>query len=182
MKTRHLLAVLALVLPVSLSAQQAPPPATLPSLAPFDWLDGTWRGEASIETPGGTIKLTQTERSGRMLDGAVRLVEGRGYGAKGDLQFNALGAIYAKPDGTFEIHSWAQGRSGVFPVTPVDSGFDWEVPAGPIKIRYEARKVAGKWVETGYRVMANGNRIQFYRMELTRLRDSDWPAGGAVKP
>lgn len=182
MKPHHLLVAFTLVLPVSLSAQQAPPPPPLPSLAPFDWLDGTWRGEASIDTPGGTIKLTQTERSGQMLGGAVRLVEGRGYGAKGDLQFNALGAIYGKPDGKFEMHSWAQGRSGIFPVIPVDGGFDWEMPAGPMKIRYEARLVAGKWIETGYRVLADGTRIKFYRMELTRLGDSDWPTGGAVKP
>lgn len=184
MKPRHLLAALALglALPASLAAQHGPPPPTLPSLAPFDWLDGTWRGVATIDTPGGTITLTQTERSGSMLGGAVRLVEGRGHGADGDLQFNAMGVIFARPDGTFAMHSWAQGRNGIYPVTPVEGGFDWEIPAGPMTIRYEARLTDGKWVETGYRVTPDGTRTRFYRMELSRTGATDWPAGGAVAP
>lgn len=179
---------LALVLSAALLAQGKPlaaqdqhQAAPAQGMAQFDWMDGAWRGEATIDMPSGRIKLIQTERSGRLLGGAIRLVEGRGYGPEGDLQFNAAGVIFARADGTLAMHSWAQGREGIFPITPIEGGFAWEMPAGPMTIRYEARLVDGKWVERGYRAMPGRPQIEFYRMELGRVGTADgWPAAGAI--
>lgn len=184
MKHLSLAIVLALaptLMAAPLGAQGAPHAPATPSLAPFAWMDGAWRGEATIDMPGGRIKLTQTERSGTMLGGAVRVIEGRGYGPKGDLQFNAMGVIYARPDGSFAMHSWAQGREGIFPIKLVEGGFDWEMPAGPMTIRYEARLVGGKWTERGFRIVPGKAPTEFYRMELSRVGVAKgWPAAGAI--
>lgn len=167
----------ALLAGAPLGAQHAPPPPTTPSLAPFDWLNGAWRGTATIETPQGKITLTQTERFGPMLNGAVRLIEGRGHGPKGNVQFNAVAVLYGRPDGTYAMHSWAQGREGIYPIKLQSEGFDWEIPAGSMAIRYEVRCKDGKWVETGYRIASGKPPVQFYSMELTRVGNSDWNAG-----
>jgi len=175
------LALAPAILTAPLGAQSAPHAPATPSLAQFAWMDGAWRGEATIDMPTGRITLTQTERSGTMLGGAVRMVEGRGYGPKGDLQFNAFGIIFSRPDGTYAMHSWAQGRERIFPVTLIEGGFAWEMPAGPMTIRYEARLLNGKWTERGYRSMSGKPRVEFYRMELTRVGSADgWPANGAI--
>ncbi|MCE2842280.1 MAG: DUF1579 domain-containing protein [Novosphingobium sp.] len=172
-----LTAVVGLVMAKPAVAQSAPPPQPTPSLTIFDWLNGAWRGTATVETPNGTHTLTQTERFGPMLGGAVRLIEGKGYGPNGEVQFNAMAVLYGLPDGSYAMHSWAQGRQGIYPVKPQADGFDWEIPAGPMSIRYEARRREGKWVETGYRIMPGKPPVPFYRMELTRIGEVDWAAG-----
>lgn len=170
----------ALLTAAPLGAQHAQLQPASPSLAPFDWLNGAWRGTATIETPQGTVTLTQSERFGPMLGGAVRLIEGRGYGPKGDVKFNAFAVLFGRPDGTYAMHAWAQGREGIYQVKLQSEGFDWEIPAGPITIRYEARRIGGKWIETGYRIVPGKPPVQFYRKELTRIGNANWNAG-AVK-
>ena len=46
-------------------------------------MDGTWRGPAWTLLPSGEKhELTQTERVGSMLDGSIKVIEGRGYEVK----------------------------------------------------------------------------------------------------
>jgi hypothetical protein len=79
--------------PVALA--QAPNGAALQAeqrerLAPLAWLDGIWRGSAEFPGQIGPLTITQTERVGPMLDGTVKVIEGRGYDPDGKLVFNAL--------------------------------------------------------------------------------------------
>src|SRR3954468_15993891 len=60
------------------------------ALQPLAIFDGTWRGPAQVLRPEGWMTITQTERVGPMLDGSLRVIEGRGYGADGRMQFNAF--------------------------------------------------------------------------------------------
>ena len=120
-----------------------------------------------------------------MLDGSILVVEGRGYDSEtGSLDFNAFGAIhYDMMTQEYRLRSTAQGRSGDFLVQPVEGGFDWFIEQGPVKIRYEARNVDGRWIETGFLSMpGREDELQFMRMELERIGDSDWPSGGEVTP
>jgi hypothetical protein len=86
--------VLACALPVA--AQERPDPAALmaaqrEAMSAFAFLDGVWRGTATHVRPSGDKHvITQTERVGPMLDGAIRVIEGRGYEPDGRTSYNAF--------------------------------------------------------------------------------------------
>ncbi len=146
-------------------------------------LDGVWRGEAkTLTTDGGWHTFTQTERVGPMLDGAVKVIEGRGYETDGSINFNALAVISYDPDRkTYSLRSYSAGRSGDYPLTPTDKGFNWEIQAGPnMKIQYEATVKDGVWTEIGTRVPKDGAPVKFVEFTVTRLGDTPWPLAGAV--
>jgi hypothetical protein len=170
------------------SAQFPPDPA--PRLAAqkqamdkLAWMDGVWRGPAWTQTPTGKHEITQTERIGPLLGGAVKVFEGRGYNADGSTGFNALGVVSFEPDtGAYNLHSYAMGREGDFKLTPTADGYVWEIPAGPMVIRYTAVMKDGAWREIGERVMPGRPPTLFFEMNLKRVGDSAWPAAGAVSP
>lgn len=152
------------------------------ALAPFAYMDGVWRGDAWTLLPSGERhEVTQTERIGPFLDGAVKVMEGRGYDANGTVSFNALGILSFDPaKKAFSIHSYAQGRSGDFKFTPNADGFTWEIEAGPMTIRYTGTVKDGTWHEVGDRIMPGGEPMRFFEMTLKRVGDTDWPAGNPV--
>ena len=174
-------------LPALAQAQQADP-ATLigaqkAALAPLSRMDGVWRGPAWSILPGGVKHdVTQTERIGPFLDGSVKVFEGRGYNADGTVGFNALGIMSYNPQSkAWTLTSWAQGRSGVFPMTITDDGYVWTVPAGPsATIRYTAVITATTWREIGEYIVEGQPPRQIFEMNLKRVGDNSWPAAGAV--
>lgn len=155
------------------------------AMKPLAILDGQWRGPAwTIDPTGKRHDVTQTERVGSLLDGSVKVVEGRGYMADGTTGFNAFAVIaYDAQKKTYSMKSYAQGRAGEFPLTARADGFSWEIAAGPnATIRYNAVVKDGTWVETGEYVAAGQPARKFFEMTLRRVGDTDWPAGGAVPP
>jgi hypothetical protein len=160
---------------VALAAQRA-------AMSRLSFMDGIWRGPAWTILPSGEKHtLTQTERVGPFLDGAIRVIEGRGYDADGKLGFNAFGTIsYDHPTASYRMHSYAQGNSGDFALTVQEHGFTWEIPAGPATIRYTATIHDGTWTEFGDRIVPEQEPVRFYEMHLLRVGDTDWPAAGAV--
>jgi hypothetical protein len=152
------------------------------AMEPLAFLDGAWRGPAWTITPEGErVELTQTERVGTFLDGSVRIIEGRGYRADGSVGFNALAILSFDPGTTrYTLHSYAHGQVGDFAFTPRDDGYTWEIPAGPMIIRYTAVFEGGTWRETGDRIVPGQEPVRFFEMTLTRLGDTDWPAAGSV--
>lgn len=189
---RHRLAALALVLAASAaaSAQEGrPDPAKLlaaqrEALQKFSYMDGVWRGTAWTILPSGQKhEITQTERIGPFLDGAVKVIEGRGYEPDGKVTFNAFGTLSYNPATRgYTLHSYAMGQVGDFVLTPTDDGFTWEIPAGPMTIRYTATVKNGTWREVGDRVVPGKEPVRFFEMNLKRVGDTDWPAAGAVSP
>lgn len=186
-------AAIALVATVGLSTiaagQGRPDPAKLiaaqqQAMAKLSFMDGIWRGTAWTMLPSGEKHtVTQTERVGPFLDGSVKVIEGRGYEADGTVSFNAFATISFNPatDG-YTLHSYAMGNVGDFVLTPTADGYVWEIPAGPMTIRYTAVVKDGTWKEVGDRVVPGQEPIRFLEMDLTRVGDTDWPAGGAVAP
>jgi hypothetical protein len=149
------------------------------------FLDGEWRGPAkSLRDDGGWHPMVQTERVGSMLDGTVKVIEGRGHEADGSLSFNAFAVISYDPDRkTYSMRSYSAGRQGDYPITPTPTGFRWEIQAGPqMKIQYEAVVKDGVWTEVGTRVPVNGAAVKFIEFTVTRLKDAVWPLAGAVGP
>jgi hypothetical protein len=147
----------------------------------LSWMNGVWRGPAWTMLPTGKHEITQTERMGPFLDGALVVIEGRGYNADGTVGFNAFGTVsYDPAKKEYTLHSYALGRVGDFKLTPTADGYVWEIPAGPMTIRYTATVKDGAWKEVGERVAPGQPPVQFFEMNLKRVGDTDWPAAGAV--
>ncbi len=164
-------------------------PATLiaaqrEALVPLAYMDGVWRGPAwTILASGEKHTITQTERIGPFLDGSVKVIEGRGYDADGKVSFNAFGTISYNPaTRAYTLHSYAQGNAGDFALKPTPNGYVWEIPAGPMTIRYTAVIKDGAWREVGDRIQPGKEPVRFFEMNLKRVGDTTWPAGGAVSP
>lgn len=184
-----LVAVIAFLLftPAQNFAQREDPAVTIAAqkeaIKKLSWMDGVWRGPAWTILPSGAKHdVTQTERIGPFLDGSVKVLEGRGYDMKtGNVTFNALGVVsYNTQTKTYAIHSYAQGQAGDFVLTPTTDGYFWEIPAGPMTIRYTATLKDGNWKEVGDRIMAGKDPVRFFEMNLKRVSDTDWPGAGAV--
>lgn len=187
------LAVLLVVAPLTLAAPalaqgyDAAPrvAAQKEAMKALDMLDGEWRGPAKTLIGDGTwLELVQSERVGPMLDGTVKVIEGRGYMADGSLSFNAFAVISYDPDRkAYSMRSYTSGRAGDYPIVPTPTGFTWEIQAGPnMKISYEATVKDGVWTEIGTRIPKDGPPVKFIELSVTRLGDSQWPAAGAIPP
>ncbi len=154
------------------------------AMAKFAYMDGVWRGPAETILPDGKKHaIVQTERIGPFLDGSIKVLEGRGYEADGTVSFNALGTVsYDAAKKIYTLHSNAQGYVGDYVLTPTADGFIWEIPAGPMTLRYVATFKDGVWRETGDRILPGKDPVRFFEMNLKRIGDTTWPAGGAVSP
>ncbi len=167
---------------------QAPPDsrpliaAQKEAMAPLKYMDGIWRGQATTVRPGGEKHaITQTERIGAFLDGSVKVIEGRGYDASGQVTFNALGIIsYDPARKTYSMRSYALGHAGDFPVTLKEDGFTWEIPQPAGKILYTATVQGNVWHEVGDRILPGREPLRFFEMRLERVGDTDWPLGTPV--
>ena len=178
-----------LALAPAAAGQGRPDPAQLmaaqkEAMARLAFMDGVWRGPAETIMPGGEKHaVTQTERIGPFLDGTVKVIEGRGYDASGKVAFNAFGTVSFNPaTRAYTMRAHAQGNAGDFALTPTADGFVWEVPAGPMTIRYTATIKDGAWREVGDRIMPGKEPVRFFEMNLKRVGDTTWPAAGAIGP
>lgn len=168
--------------PYDPAVRQAAQRQALSALAGFE---GEWRGSARTLLPSGQwLELTQTERFGPMLDGTLRVVEGRGYDAAGQLRFNAFGSISWRPHTqSYGFYSYAMGFEGDHPFEVRPDGFVWSTAAGPnARIRYTATLKDGVWTEIGERLVEGQEPRKVYEMTVRRIGPSSWPAGGAVAP
>lgn len=158
-----------------MAAQQA-------AMIPLAKLDGVWRGPAwTLLESGEKHNVTQTERVGPFLDGAVKVIEGKGYEPDGKVAFNAFATISFDPARrVYNLRTYAMGNSGDFALTPTADGYIWEIPAGPMTIRYTVVIRDGKWHEVGDRIVPGKEPVRFMEMSLARIGDTDWPAAGAV--
>jgi len=182
------IAVAGLSATVTAQPQRADPDVLLAAqreaLTAFSKMDGVWRGPAwTIRADGQKHHITQTERIGPLLDGAIKLVEGRGYEVDGKTSFNAFGVIsYDPATKSYSMRSHAMGRYGEFVIKPTEDGYTWEIPMGPATVRYTATIKDGVLKEVGDRIVSGKEPFRFFEMTLTRVGPSDWPAAGAVAP
>lgn len=155
------------------------------ALKKLAWMDGTWVGVAKGRTPQGeAFETLHTERVGPMIDGAIRVFEGKSYEKDGrPSSFNAFAFVaYDDLKGAYTMTSYADGRTGAFPLTVTPDGWFWEMPAGPATIRYTTTFDGTTWTEVGDWRPADGAPQRFFEMTLKRTGSTDWPAAGAVRP
>ncbi len=146
-------------------------------------MDGTWRGPAWTLLPDGRRhEIIQTERIGPFLGGAIKLIEGRGHEADGQVSFRAFAVLsYDVRGKTYQMQSHAQGRSGSFAFAPTADGFTWTIPTGgDTLIRYTATIRDGVFFEVGERLLPGKEPQRFFEMRLQRVGDTGWPEAGAV--
>ncbi len=173
-------------LSTSYSAQPHDPQETLnqqrEAMKKLAFMDGTWRGSAWTFLPTRErVDIVQTERVGTFLDGTIRVIEGRGYMQDGSIGFNAFAVIsYEVNTGKYMMRSYAMGYQGDFEIKVRDDGFEWEVPRGRGTVKYVATVADGKWTEVGDYSDANVKAMRILEMNLVRLGDTEWPAGGAI--
>jgi len=175
--------------PLVAPAQERPSPAALiaaqrDAMVRLASMDGVWRGSAWTILPSGEKHtFTQTERIGPFLDGSVKVIEGRGYDPDGKVTFNAFGTISFNPaTKVYTLHSHAMGNVGDFVLALTSNGYTWDIPAGPMTIHYTAVIKDGVWSEVGDRIVSGKDPVRFFEMNLKRVRDTDWPAAGAISP
>ena len=190
MNTTSLRLALAASLLAASHAIAQPPPDPAPvvaaqreAMASIAFMDGVWRGPAWTILPNGEkSELTQTERIGPFLQGAVKVIEGRGYREDGSVGFNAFGIISYDPGKrAWNLRSYALGHAGDFMFRPLPDGYVWEIPTGGGSlVRYTGTVKDGTMVEIGERLVPNRAPFKFFEMRLKRIGDSDWPGGGAV--
>jgi len=162
---------------------QATQQAQREAMVALQFMDGVWRGPAwSLQPNGEKRHLVQTERIGPFLQGAIRVIEGRGYLDDGRVGFNALGIVsYDAAKKAYSMRSYALGHAGDFAFRPSADGYAWEVPAGPkATIRYVATVRDGTLHEVGDRVVEGQLPVRIFEMTLKRIGDTAWPAGDAV--
>jgi hypothetical protein len=190
--------VLTLLLASAAAFAQPPAPPAAASFVPHDpaqrlaaqreamkalaFMDGTWRGRAQTDAmPAGFV---HTERAGPLLDGTVKLIEGRSYDEKGATRFNAFAIIsYDPARRSYSMRSHAMGYAGDFPLTVRPDGYSWTQPAGPgAVIRYTATVNGTEWTEVGERSAGDAPPKKVFEMRVRRIGATDWPGAGAVAP
>lgn len=160
-------------------------PALKDALAKLARLHGVWKGTARGVNPDrSTYEVTQVERVGPLLGGDILVIEGRGYLGDRSTGFNAFGVISFDPrTQKYEFRSYAQGRAGTFPFELTDTGYVWQVPAGPGAIvRFTAVVEDQRWREVGEYIREGAPPVQTFEMNLTRQGDTDWPLGAPPAP
>lgn len=167
---------------VSLAAQAQAPDSQLlaqqtKAMAALSFLDGEWSGPAQAKEPRDVIKMTQTERSGALLDGTIRLIEGRSFDKDGKTIFNAFAVVsYDVPRRKYNITSHASGYATTSELKLTTDGFEWDVPAGPAaKLHFTAVIKDGVWTEVGDYVGADGQPRRTFEMTVKKLRQTSWP-------
>lgn len=180
----HLARVLpTLLMIVGTPAMAQPGRAPVATTAAIAFLDGVWIGPAAFTGPDGkTERFEQMERVGPMMNGQVRVMEGKGRDGAGNTTFNAFTVFSTATGGGVTMRSWTMGFEGVRPlVIDAAGGFRWEMQAGPgVTIRYVATVRGGIWDEHGERVGPDGKAVRFFEMRLKRVGDTDWPAANAA--
>lgn len=148
----------------------------------LEFLDGEWRGTARADGVPGEMR--HTERVGTLLDGTIRLVEGRAYDSAGKTQFNAFAIISYDPvRRAYSLRSHSMGFAGDYPLTVRADGFSWSHPAGPgANVRYTATVRNGEWHEVGESVAGNAAPVKTVELRVRRIGAGGWPKGGAVAP
>jgi hypothetical protein len=179
-------AFLAVQVPASAPAQgpdRAAMDAQRAAMARLAWMDGVWRGPATTRMPNGQHRVTQTERIGTMLDGSIRVMEGKAFNQDGSVGFNAFAILSFDPvRGAYRLHSHTGGRVGDFALEPSAKGYVWTIPIEGAAIRYTATFEGETWTEIGERVVGDRPPQRFFEMHLRRVGDTSWPAGDGPLP
>ncbi|MBZ0110852.1 MAG: hypothetical protein K8J08_00180 [Thermoanaerobaculia bacterium] len=171
------LALLALALPSSVSAQDPPPPASDEGLAAMQeiaFLIGEWHGSGWMRRgPAEPQPFESTETIEGRLDGRVLLVEGLHRSKEtGEVVHSALAVIsYDPKKGEYRFRSYlADGRSGDYSAQLENGNFVWNMDVPNGKIRYTIAVKDDGWNEKGEYSADGASWNHFFQMDLERVQ------------
>jgi hypothetical protein len=149
-------------------------PDATSALAMFD---GVWIGPARMTGRDGSVTtFEQMERIGPMLNGEIRVMEGKARDADGRTLFNAFTVFSATDDGQIEMRSHIYGDQSARLIEPKSDGYVWRTQTAVGTMVYDITVRDGVWHETGVIELPDGRRVAFFEMTLTRVGDTDWPS------
>jgi hypothetical protein len=161
------------------AAQQA-------AMIPLAYMDGVWRGTGwMIDAPGETPRhMTMTYRIGPFLEGAVKVIEIRGYLADGSYGFHAFNMVsFDAQKGEYVMNARAAGRSGIFAFQLAGARkYTWQIGNPTTGLHYEGALENGEWIQIGRRIAPGAEPIIMSDYRLRRVADTDWPEAGAIGP
>ena len=160
------------------------------AMARLDWMAGAWEGTGWTLSPDGTRwAFRQTEKVESRLNGAVLVIEGRGFAPRTpqgpteptqaprpeSLVFNALAVIsFDDAKAKYAFRSYAFGYANTFEAEfSPDGAFVWRIapPNGPLMRYVITRPSPDEWLEVGERSIDAGRTwTQFFEMRLTRTQ------------
>ncbi|EAQ29891.1 hypothetical protein NAP1_03925 [Erythrobacter sp. NAP1] len=178
MKPSYLLAAASLAIAAPLSAQMPDEGAMIAeqreAMEALSWMDGTWEGTVTTQTPEGPVTYRQTENISPIAGGTVRVIEGRGFDEAGELKFNAAAMIvYDAENDEYGMIASARGRATQPWFKKTDNGFEWGFETGPVKISYIAVYDDGVWSEEGFMAFGEAPPAKFLEMRLERTGGSE---------
>lgn len=133
------------------------------------WMDGEWSGKATYYTGDVAKTLVQTESIRSAIDGTVKIVEGRGYGENGVMEFNAVAVLsYDAQADEYRMLAHTRGMSTEPRFDVTDNGLRWSIEQGPVRIEYVATYIDGTWREVGTMTMPGREPFKFVEMELRK--------------
>jgi hypothetical protein len=138
----------------------------------LSFLAGHWSGPVNIvRGPGEALHLTQTEDVEYKLDGLVLLVEGKGTGADGKVQFSALATIaYDDASQTYRFRAYHDGHYLDTELSVPANGFSWSFMAGPAHIVNTMHLTGkGEWEEVTEATVGSNPPHRSVDMLLQRL-------------
>jgi len=144
------------------------------AMAKLAYMAGRWEGAGWMDMGGGRNGFQGSETVQLKLKGVALLVEGDFTARLGDRQeapvHTTLGVIFfdAK-SGKYRFNSWlATGMAGERNLTLTSDGWQWEMQAGPMRIRYTASFAADTWLEIGERSSDGTTWQKFFEMTLKK--------------
>jgi len=181
-------AMLTLLLPLSLAAQEQPkaaqqtappkPEAQLRAIARLGMMLGEWRGEGWVDFGQGKLRFRGGETVKKKLDGVALVVEGAFFSRRpgSDLEYpihTTLGVISFDPAAkNYRFATWlASGSSGVYELTlsADEKGWQWALDVPDFgTTRYIATFRDGEWFEIGERSKDGKEWKQFFEMRLKK--------------
>jgi hypothetical protein len=138
----------------------------------LSFLAGHWSGPVNIvRGPGEALHLTQTEDVKYKLDGLVLLVEGKGTGADGKVQFSALATIaFDDASDTYRFRAYHDGHYLDTELSVPPNGFSWSFTAGPAHIVNTMHLTGkGEWEEVTEATVGSNPAHRSVDMLLQRL-------------
>lgn len=169
------LAVASVMVSLSLAAQQPPwnsVDVQREAMRKLSFLAGHWSGPVNIvRGPGEALHLTQTEDVEYKLDGLVLLVEGKGTGADGKVQFSAMATIaYDDASHTYRFRAYHDGHYLDTELSVPANGFSWSFTAGPAHIVNTMHLTGkGEWEEITEATVGSNPPHRSVDMLLQRL-------------
>lgn len=157
------------------SAQGTAPEILKSEMQKLAYMVGTWKGEASMRQPNGSVlKVNQEEDIQFKLDGTILMVEGTGRNEESKIVFNALGIISYNPDTHsfgMKSHVMDGKQTDAYFTIHKENNFEWGFTiANNAKIRYfiTLNSQENSWKEKGEYSPDGNSWYPFMEMNLIK--------------